>query len=76
MTPPRPPLQGYSLYTSFKELNDLSPDLQRWSIRPEAYINYPIPKKNVDNGGFFFGWGVAATVHFDVFTKKEDSSKK
>jgi len=47
-----------------------SSNLKRWSLRPEAFLSYPIPNKNNHSGMIIYGWGVAATINFDVFTKK------
>jgi len=46
-----------------------SSNLERWSIRPEAFLSYPIPDKNNISDMLVYGWGVAATINFDAFTK-------
>ncbi|MCK9421843.1 MAG: hypothetical protein M0Q38_04540 [Bacteroidales bacterium] len=53
-----------------------STNLQRWSVRPEAFLSYPIPNNNIESDIIIFGWGLAATFNFDVFTKKDASSQK
>ncbi len=52
-----------------------SSDLKRWSVRPEAFLSYPLPSKNNSSGTIIYGWGLAATINLDVFTKKDASSQ-
>lgn len=52
-----------------------SSNLQRWSVRPEAFLSYPIPNNNVISGQIIYGWGLAATFSFDAFTGKKASSE-
>lgn len=46
-----------------------SSNLNRWSVRPEAFLSYPIPGKG-EISTLIYGWGIAATINLDVFTKK------
>jgi hypothetical protein len=46
-----------------------SSNLKKWSVRPEAFLSYPLPNKNNSSDMLIYGWGVAATINLDVFTK-------
>jgi hypothetical protein len=41
-----------------------SSNLNRWSVRPEGYVNYLLPTKR-NTGGLFYGWGLAFTFNID-----------
>jgi len=46
-----------------------SSNLERWSVRPEGYVNYLIPAKTV-TGGLYYGWGLAFTFNIDFRKSK------
>lgn len=62
--------EGESDYSAGGNLGfAFSSDLDRWSIRPEGYVGYIFPKGEQEKGILVYGWGLAATVSFDVFTR-------
>ena len=46
-----------------------SSNLDRWSVRPEGYVNYFLPSKG-QTAAFFYGWGLAFTFNIDFRKNK------
>jgi hypothetical protein len=45
----------------------VSTNLDRWSIRPEGFVTYYIPKSGATNyKSYYYGWGLAFTYNIDL----------
>jgi len=47
-----------------------SSNLERWSIRPEGFINYLLPQKDFSANLIRYGWGLAFTYNINLSKKR------
>jgi hypothetical protein len=51
-----------------------SSNLQRWSVRPEGFISYYLPKSGATNYKIlYYGWGLAFTFNIDFIKDKSET---